>query len=134
MADWGAHVRRVVIFRIDSIAYGFLLFLFLQQVKFEWTTRLRFLAFLLLVATTFALLYINGKMLKSDSRWLKEIHPFASAAFGMATLGFFLSLNLLFRGRWRGAVCRYLGQISLPSVSIPSYTIVRSRSLLPVPQ
>jgi peptidoglycan/LPS O-acetylase OafA/YrhL len=113
-ADWGAHVRRVVIFRIDSIAYGFLLFLVLRHMKFEWTTRLRVFASLLLAATTFALLYINAKMLDSDSGWLKQIHPFASAAFGMATLGFFLSLNLLFRARWRGAVCRYLGQISYP--------------------
>ena len=36
-ADWGAQVRRVVVFRIDSIAYGFLLYLVLQarEVRME---------------------------------------------------------------------------------------------------
>jgi len=36
--DWGAHVRRVVVFRIDSIAYGFLLYLVLQRATFALTS------------------------------------------------------------------------------------------------
>lgn len=114
-ADWGAQVRRVVVFRIDAIAYGFLLYLVLQRVRFEWNRRLRFLAFLLLAATTIALLHINGQMLESDAGWLRRIHPFVSAAFGMSTLVFFLSVNSLFQAPWQSAVCTYLGHISYPT-------------------
>lgn len=114
-ADWGAGVRRVVIFRIDSIAYGFLLYLVLQQVKLEWNVRLRSLALLWLAATTILLLYVNTTMLGNDSAWLKHVNPLVSAAFGMSTLVFFLSLNSLFKARWMKAICTYLGQISYPA-------------------
>jgi peptidoglycan/LPS O-acetylase OafA/YrhL len=113
-AEWGAYVRRVVVFRIDSIAYGFLLYLVLQHANFEWNARLRSGALLLLTATTLALLHMNGRMLESDAGWLRQIYPFASAAFGMSTLVFFLSVNSLFQARWGRVVCSYLGNISYP--------------------
>ena len=113
-ADWGAQVRRVVVFRIDSIAYGFLLYLVLQRVRFEWSLRLGTLAFLILAAATVVLIKVNDEMLTNDAVWLRHIHPFASAAFGVSTLVFFLSLNSLFQGPGRRAVCAYLGRISYP--------------------
>ena len=113
-ADWGAQVRRVVVFRIDSIAYGFLLYLVVQRVKFEWSLRLGTLAFLILAAATVVLIKVNDEMLTNDAVWLRHIHPFASAAFGVSTLVFFLSLNSLFQGPGRRAVCLYLGRISYP--------------------
>jgi Predicted acyltransferases len=113
-ADWGAQVRRVVVFRIDSIAYGFLLYLVLQRVRFEWSLRLGTLAFLILAAATVVLIKVNDEMLTNDAVWLRHIHPFASAAFGVSTLVFFLSLNSLFQGPVRRAVCSYLGRISYP--------------------
>ncbi|HEY6992073.1 MAG TPA: acyltransferase [Xanthobacteraceae bacterium] len=113
-ADWGAHVRRVVVFRIDSIAYGFLLYLVLQRAKFEWNARLRLGALLLLAATTIALLEINARMLASGAGWLRQIHPFVSAAFGMSTLVFFLSVNSLLQSHWKSAVSAYLGHLSYP--------------------
>ncbi len=111
-ADWGAQVRRVVVFRIDSIAYGFLLYLIVQHANFEWNAQLRLLALLALAATTVAVLQLNARMIESDAVWLKEIHPFVSAAFGMSTLVFFLSVNSFFQARWPRAVCSYLGHIS----------------------
>jgi peptidoglycan/LPS O-acetylase OafA/YrhL len=113
-ADWGAQVRRVVVFRIDSIAYGFLLYLVLQRVRFEWSLRLGTLAFLILAAATVVLIKVNDEMLTNDAVWLRHIHPFASAAFGVSMLVFFLSLNSLFQGPVRRAVCSYLGRISYP--------------------
>jgi peptidoglycan/LPS O-acetylase OafA/YrhL len=113
-ADWGAQVRRVVVFRIDSIAYGFLLYLALLQVKLEWNVQTRCAAFLLLAVTTALVLYVNGRMLESDAAWLRQVNPFISAGFGMATLVFFLSLNPLLRARWMRAAGTYLGQISYP--------------------
>lgn len=114
-ADWGAHVRRVIVFRIDSIAYGFLLYLLLQQVKFEWNARLRCLSFLLLAGMAALLVHVNFKILASDAVWLRQVNPFVSAGFGMSTLTFFISLNPLLRGRWVKAVFTYLGQISYPT-------------------
>lgn len=113
-ADWGAHVRRVVVFRVDSIAYGFLLYLMLQRAKFEWTARLRLLALLLFAATTALLFHVNMTMLESDAVWLRRIQPLLSAAFGMSTVMLFLTLNALFQARSMRAVCTYLGQISYP--------------------
>jgi peptidoglycan/LPS O-acetylase OafA/YrhL len=107
-------VRRVVVFRIDSIAYGFLLYLVLQRATFEWNARLRLGALLLLAATTIALLDVNARMLVSDAGWLRQINPFVSAAFGMSTLIFFLSINSLLQAPWKRAVSAYLGHISYP--------------------
>ena len=114
MADWGEHVRRVVEFRIDSIAYGFLLYLILEQAKFEWNAALRLIAFLLLAASTALLLHINLQMLESQAAWPRHVHPFVSAAFGMSTVTFFLSINSLLRMQWMKAIGTYLGQISYP--------------------
>lgn len=114
MGDWGEHVRRVVEFRIDSIAYGFLLYLILEQAKFEWNAALRLIAFLLLAASTALLFYINLQMLEGQAAWPKHIHPFVSAAFGMSTVTFFLSINALLRMEWMKAIGTCLGQISYP--------------------
>ena len=114
MADWGEHVRRVVEFRIDSIAYGFLLYLILEQAKFEWNAALRLIALLLLAASTALLLHINLQMLESQAAWPRHVHPFVSAAFGMSTVTFFLSINSLLRMQWMKAIGTYLGQISYP--------------------
>jgi peptidoglycan/LPS O-acetylase OafA/YrhL len=114
-AEWGAQVRRVVVFRIDSIAYGFLLYLIVQRATFEWNARLRALALLLLAVTTAAVFLVNLGMLDSNAAWLRHIHPFMSAAFGMSTLLFFLSLNPLVQSRWMREVCTYLGHISYPT-------------------
>jgi peptidoglycan/LPS O-acetylase OafA/YrhL len=113
-ADWGEHVRRVVLFRIDSIAYGFLLYVMLEQAKFEWNATLRVLAFVLLAASTALLFQINLQMLETGAVWTKHLHPFASAAFGMSMLTFFLSINSLLRMQWMKAVSTYLGHISYP--------------------
>src|SRR5262249_12633779 len=99
-ADWGAQVRRVVVFRIDSIAYWFLLYLVLLRVKFEWTGRLRSLSLLALAGITVLLLAINIKMLESNAAWFRQINPLVSAAFGMTLLASFLSINSLLRAQW----------------------------------
>jgi len=72
------------------------------------------IAFLLLAASTALLLHINLQMLESQAAWPRHIHPFASAAFGMSTVTFFLSINSLLRMQWMKAIGTYLGQISYP--------------------
>ena len=112
---WGANVRRVVEFRIDSIAYGFLLYLVLQKMTFKWNARLRVFAFFLLATWAIILLQLNDWMLHSDDGLLRQIHPFASAGFGISTLIFFLSINSVLQTRWQKAICTYLGHISYPT-------------------
>jgi peptidoglycan/LPS O-acetylase OafA/YrhL len=114
MSDWGERVRRVVVFRIDSIAYGFLLYLALQQARFEWNASLRLLALVLLLASTALLFRLNLQMVESGFAWPRYVHPLASAAFGMATVTFFLSINSLLRMRWMKSIATYLGHISYP--------------------
>jgi peptidoglycan/LPS O-acetylase OafA/YrhL len=115
IADWGANVRRIVVFRIDSIAYGFLLYLFLQRVKLEWNWCFRLLSFFALTAITLLLVHINIKGLESDAGWLRHVNPAVSATFGISMVMFFLSLNSLFGKRWMKAFFTYLGQISYPT-------------------
>src|SRR5262245_53681527 len=113
-SDWGAQVRRVVAFRVDSIAYGFLLYLLLQRIELHWSGRHRQVALLVFAATAVLLLYINSEMLESGAKWLRNINPFVSAAFGMSIVVFFLSLNSFLQGQWARAVSLYFGRISYP--------------------
>jgi len=113
-SDWGPQVRRVVVFRVDSIAYGFVLYLLFQRIKVDWNTQRRRVAFLAFTVTTALLIYVNYEMLQSEAAWLRHINPFVSAAFGMSTVAFFLSLNSLLQGQWVSAVGLYLGRISYP--------------------
>ncbi|PWT86748.1 MAG: hypothetical protein C5B56_11940 [Proteobacteria bacterium] len=114
-ADWGGRVRRVVAFRIDSIAYGFLLFLLLQRLRMEWDARARWLLLVLLASTTGLLVVVNTAMQADDAHWLRQINPFVSAAFGMSMLTFFLSIDSMFRKPWMKAGFTYLGRISYPT-------------------
>jgi peptidoglycan/LPS O-acetylase OafA/YrhL len=132
-SDWGAQVRRVVVFRIDSIAYGSLLYLLLQRIEFDWNGRHRHVAFLVFAATAALLLYINNEMLESGAKWLREINPFVSAAFGMSTVVFFLSLNSFLQGQWAHAVSLYFGRISYP-VYLFHLVVLYAMSRLPLQQ
>jgi len=109
--DWGASVRRVVVFRIDSIGYGFLLFLFLQRTKIAWDNLRRSLSLLLLVATTATIVVVN-MMIFSGAQWPRTFYPYGSALFGMASVLFFLSVNSFLQSI--SVVCEFLGRISYP--------------------
>lgn len=113
--NWGADVRRVVVFRIDSIAYGFLLYLFVSQVGINWDLKRRCAALLALLATTAFMLYLDVAMLAGDSSvQLRYLHPFASAAFGVSAILFFLSIEDFVTAAWAKAACVYAGHISYP--------------------
>jgi peptidoglycan/LPS O-acetylase OafA/YrhL len=118
MNDWGAAVRRVVVFRIDAIAYGFLLYLCVSRVHFDWTWTMRCAALVALLATASAMLALNVTMLAGGASPLfRYVHPFISAAFGISTVMFFLSIDASIqsvRSASVNAACAYLGQISYP--------------------
>ena len=85
--DWGAAVRRVVIFRLDSIGYGFLLYLVVSRVG---PARLSFvplwaiiLALSVSVIATAALLV---RIAEASAPVAEQLFPFAAAVFGGAAV------------------------------------------------
>jgi peptidoglycan/LPS O-acetylase OafA/YrhL len=114
--DWDLNVRRVTLFRIDSIVWGFLLYLALERFSplalggADGRKRLGALIALLalVVSAEFgvAILAIGG-----DAS-AQQAFPFVSAAFGMACVGVFRLAEDAFRGRFVRGLSFYLGRIS----------------------
>jgi peptidoglycan/LPS O-acetylase OafA/YrhL len=92
-SDWGPSVRRVVVFRVDSIAYGFLLYcyaagpgaLLIQRV---WLTAFAFFAIALGIFSFFVTDAIADGALSA-----KITYPFLAAAFACSCLPFALKAN-----------------------------------------
>jgi peptidoglycan/LPS O-acetylase OafA/YrhL len=111
--DWGATVRRVVIFRLDSIGYGFLLYIAADH----FGGRLRRLpgwasgvALVLTTACAFALL--TG-IVQTASRFDEFLFPFAAALFGSAAILCALCAEAAIqRVPALGWLGRYLGRVS----------------------
>ena len=114
--DWDLNVRRVTLFRIDSIVWGFLLYLVLERCSpiclDASSGRWRLSAFLLLLAISIptelgvAILAVSGDPLA------QRAFPYVSSAFGMiAVCAVWLSEDL-FRNRFVRGASFYLGRIS----------------------
>ena len=114
--DWDLDVRRVTVFRVDSIVWGYLLYLALEKrpllplATAEGRRTLAALgaAFGLAAAVEFgvAIAAVNG------SAVAQQTFPYASALFGMSAVGFFREADGLFGGRVVAAVSFWLGRIS----------------------
>ena len=87
--DWGSSVRRVVIFRLDSIALGFILYLFRDQ----FLSSLKNLIIIFIIFTALSILTFNiFKLNISENYYLvKHLSHYAIAAWG-ASLVMFLFL------------------------------------------
>ncbi len=90
--DWGAAVRRVVVFRVDSIAYGFVLYVLLDKhpkLVSYWTALIAIIIFL-------PLSYITLEQIATaNSAFAKTIFPFIAGGFGAAMILLFLSFESL---------------------------------------
>jgi peptidoglycan/LPS O-acetylase OafA/YrhL len=114
--DWDLNVRRVTLFRIDSIVWGFLLYLALElrpplaldnpSGRWRVAALIAALAIAISAELTVAILALGG------SSWAQQVFPYVSAAFGMACVAVFWGAEGLFRSRAVRGASFYLGRIS----------------------
>jgi peptidoglycan/LPS O-acetylase OafA/YrhL len=109
--DWGLQVRRCVVFRIDSIAFGFLLFLIRDRLPWPASGPVpRFAVLGLVAAIAFAVTYAIGI---GDDRTMEYVFPYTAALLGMTAIWSVLSLErLLVRSPILKEVCLFAGRIS----------------------
>ena len=114
--EWDLNVRRATAFRVDSIVWGYLLYLALEKrpslalktAAGQWTFAA--LGATLGLATALEFGVAIGAV--GGSAAAEQAFPYSSALFGMAAVGFFREADLLFKGRAVSAVSYYLGRIS----------------------
>ncbi|MGC2415503.1 MAG: acyltransferase [Stellaceae bacterium] len=131
-ADWGAAVRRVVAFRLDSIGYGFLLYLAVEQ----GGSRLRrlpawALILFLALATVLAYLVVTD-IAATGNRLAEHVFPFAAAVFGALAILVAIRTERVIEVvpalAWLG---RYLGRISYSTYLFHIILIELIGALLP---
>lgn len=114
--DWDAEVRRVTSFRVDSIAWGFLLYLALEKRKpFNLSVRQGQLALILSLAIFLICAALGGwaaYLTIDDSPVAKELFPFAAAAVGVSAVAFFHRAESAFANSTVRNISFYLGHVS----------------------
>ena len=115
-ADWDLNVRRVTLFRIDSIVWGFLLYLALEPkrlLRVKSVNGARLLVALGAALVAAAALELRIAMFALEgARIAQQIFPYTSALFGVAAVIFFREAEGLFQGPRISALGFYLGRIS----------------------
>jgi len=105
--DWGSAVRRVVVFRVDSIGYGFLLYLGVEGFKRHWLSTIPIWS---LALAAVAMTVLSGTMLEhiaaTGDHVAEQLFPFAAALFGSALILLALRCETLL---WRRPVVAQLG-------------------------
>ncbi len=115
-SDWDLNVRRVTVFRIDSIVWGFLLYLLLERrplFGLKTVAGRRALVALGAALVLAAALEYGAAMLALEGvRSAQLAFPWASALFGVAAVGFFREAGGLLEGPRLAALGFYFGRIS----------------------
>jgi peptidoglycan/LPS O-acetylase OafA/YrhL len=114
--NWDEDVRRVVVFRVDAIAFGFCLYLFVElgrQPLFSGFSRKTLLSATLFVASVVIGLAVTHGAVIGNNPIAQQLFPFAAALFGMTTIAMFSKFRELTEGHDAiRQVCLYLGRIS----------------------
>ena len=112
--DWGAAVRRVVAFRLDSIGYGFLLYLAIDRANSARRGSVPgWIAFLALALATVIAYAVLDRITKTGDPAVEHLFPFAAALFGSAAILCAVNAETIIQRfaalTWLG---RYLGRVS----------------------
>jgi peptidoglycan/LPS O-acetylase OafA/YrhL len=114
--DWDLNLRRVTLFRIDSIVWGFLLYLALERrppmPDDDASGRWRLGALLALLALAIPAELVVAILAVSGERSSQLAFPYVSATFGMISVGVLWQAEGLFRNRVVRGVSFYLGRVS----------------------
>jgi|GEM_PF-1781955 len=114
--DWDLNVRRVTLFRIDSIVWGFLLYLGLEgraPLSLEVASGRWGLAGLFaLLALAIPAELIVAILAVSGAQPAQQAFPYVSAAFGMIAVATLWRAEDLFRNRLVRAASFFLGRVS----------------------
>jgi peptidoglycan/LPS O-acetylase OafA/YrhL/lysophospholipase L1-like esterase len=114
--DWDLNVRRVTLFRIDSIVWGFLLYLALERFKplalDDAAGRRRLRALLALFALSIPVELVVAISAVGGDPTAQQAFPYVSAAFGMVCVGVFRQADEAFHGRFVRGASFTLGRIS----------------------
>lgn len=105
--SWGSTVRRVVVFRLDSVAYGFLLYLATQYLPAP--RRLWWQMTGLFFCTTFIVILLS---LVESTSVARVIYPFIAAGFGAFSILVFLHLDRYCQGPIMRRVSDVSGKLS----------------------
>jgi peptidoglycan/LPS O-acetylase OafA/YrhL len=111
--QWGPEVRRVVVFRMDAIAWGFLLNLTVTRAKMidRITLAHAMAGFAVMLTVAIALTTIIAET--AGNRIIESLFPFYASAFGASAIVLSLKVRRLFQdNRALCAASEYLGRIS----------------------
>jgi peptidoglycan/LPS O-acetylase OafA/YrhL len=133
LGDWGAAVRRVVAFRLDSIGYGFLLYLAVDRAGISRLDRVPgWLTAVALALTTAGAYAVLNRITANGSRAMEHLFPFAAALFGSAAILCALHAEPAIQRvpalAWLG---RYLGRVSYSTYLFHVILIELIGSVLP---
>jgi peptidoglycan/LPS O-acetylase OafA/YrhL/lysophospholipase L1-like esterase len=132
--DWDLNVRRVTLFRIDSIVWGFLLYLALerrQPIALKAASgRWRLAALLALLAVAIAAELDVTILAVEGAQPAQLAFPYVSAAFGMIAVGVLWQAEGLFQNRIVRATSFFLGRISYSVYLFHLILIMALKSLL----
>lgn len=108
--DWGLNVRRIVLFRLDSIAFGFILFFFRDKIKpIASSLIILFIFFILFSISLFKIMEINAL---NNILFFKIIFHFVVAIWGSLMVIIFYVLDKKLRNSNLINLNLFLGKIS----------------------
>ena len=116
LQSWDAQVRRVTLFRVDSIGYGFLLYLIVQRLEASWerasAAYVRPVLAALLIGLSVLGLCLTIWAIAPGGGASRHVFPFVAAAVATSVIALSYLSNSFFDKPYLGGLCIYLGRIS----------------------